>query len=115
MKSLIKLKSNFFQIFLFHGVIKKKKFKIRNYNNKHLLENYFYKIIKNLKDNGKALSMDEIIFIKKNKQKFPKKSFAVTFDDGFENNYNVAAPILDDLNIPATFYFSTNCIKKSKQ
>ncbi len=113
MSSQIKLKSNFFQIFLFHGVIKKKKFKIRNYNNKHLLENYFYKIIKNLKDNGKALSMDEVIFIKKNKKKFPKKSFVITFDDGFENNYSVAAPILDDLNIPATFYFSTDFINNN--
>ena len=110
MKSLLELRNNFFQIFLFHGVIKKKKFKVRNYNNKHLLEDHFYKVLKRLKSKGNALSMDEMVFIKKNNQKFPKKSFVITFDDGFENNYSIAAPILDDLNIPATFYFSTDFI-----
>lgn len=110
MKSLLELRNNCFQIFLFHGVIKKKKFKVRNYNNKHLLEDHFYKILKKLKSKGNALSMDEVVFIKKNNQKFPKKSFVITFDDGFENNYSIAAPVLDDLNIPATFYFSTDFI-----
>ena len=30
--------------------------------------------------------------------------FAVTLDDGYEDNYSVAAPILKQLGIPATFY-----------
>lgn len=30
--------------------------------------------------------------------------FAVTLDDGYEDNYRVAAPILNRLGIPATFY-----------
>ena len=30
--------------------------------------------------------------------------FAVTFDDGYEDNFSVAAPILKHLGIPATFY-----------
>lgn len=33
-----------------------------------------------------------------------KLRFAVTLDDGYEDNYFVAAPILDRLGIPATFY-----------
>ena len=55
--------------------------------------------------------MNEIIFMIK-KQTIPKRSFVITFDDGFENNYSVAAPMLDDLNIPATFYFSIDSLKK---
>ena len=39
------IKKNNFLIFLFHGVIKKNLFSVRNYNNKHILE----KIYKNFK------------------------------------------------------------------
>ena len=43
------MKKNQFKILLFHGVIKKNKFKIRNYNFKHILEKKFYKTLKALK------------------------------------------------------------------
>ena len=42
---------------------------------------------------------------------FPPRAFAVTFDDGFENNYSVAAPILADLGVPATFYVTTGYVE----
>lgn len=37
----------------------------------------------------------------------PANSIAVTFDDGYMNNFTVAKPVLDELGIPATFYVST--------
>ncbi len=107
------MKKNQFKILLFHGVIKKNKFKIRNYNSKHILEKKFYKILKDLKKKHSFLSMEEIYYFIKNKQRFPKNSLCITFDDGFENNLTVAAPILDDLKIPTTFYFSTDFIEKN--
>ena len=102
-----------FKILLFHGIIKKNEFKIRNYNSKHILEKKFFKILKALKKKHSFLSMEEIYFFVQNKQKLPKNSLCVTFDDGFENNFTVAAPILDDLKIPTTFYFSTDFVEKN--
>jgi len=106
-------KKNNFVIFLFHGVIKKNLFKIRNYNKKHILQNHFIKILKTLKRKGHILSLNEIYENIRNKDFLPKNTYAITFDDGFENNYSVAAPILDDLNLPATFYFSTDFIENN--
>jgi peptidoglycan/xylan/chitin deacetylase (PgdA/CDA1 family) len=40
----------------------------------------------------------------------PANVFAVTFDDGYENNYVHAWPILCELNIPATIFLATKYI-----
>jgi peptidoglycan/xylan/chitin deacetylase (PgdA/CDA1 family) len=37
----------------------------------------------------------------------PPRSFVVTFDDGYENFYTTARPILHELNIPATVFLAT--------
>lgn len=37
-------------------------------------------------------------------------SLSITFDDGYRNNYQVAAPILRRLNLPATFFVTTGFI-----
>ncbi|MFH1453635.1 MAG: polysaccharide deacetylase family protein [Armatimonadota bacterium] len=95
-------------IFLFHGVVKKSDYKVRNYTKKHLLENDFYNVLKDLKKSGNAVSIDDIV-----NASFPERAFAVSFDDGFENNYSVAAPILKDLGIPSVFYLTTGFIENN--
>lgn len=40
-----------------------------------------------------------------------KRSVAITFDDGFKDNYTNAAPLLDWLEVPATFYVATTAIQ----
>lgn len=37
----------------------------------------------------------------------PAGALAVTFDDGFEDNFSVALPVLDHLHFPATFFVVT--------
>jgi peptidoglycan/xylan/chitin deacetylase (PgdA/CDA1 family) len=104
---------NNFVIFLFHGVIEKNFFEVRNYNKKHILKKEFLKILRLLKKRGNVLSLDEIFYCIKNHINLPKNTYAITFDDGFENNYSLAAPILDELNVPSTFYFSTDFIENN--
>lgn len=105
---------NSLSIFLFHGVIEKKNKGIRNYNLKHIEKKSFLKIIKFLKSKGECLSIDQVYEIIKNNRKFPKNSFAITFDDGFENNFKVAVPILKKYNLKSTFYFSSEFVDKNE-
>ena len=109
----IKSNKNFYKIFLFHGVIRKNKHVIRNYTNKHILEKNFVNRIKFIKKNYNILSLEKIFFLIKKKLPLPDNTCAITFDDGFENNYSVAAPILKRYKIPTTFYFSTDFINNN--
>jgi peptidoglycan/xylan/chitin deacetylase (PgdA/CDA1 family) len=43
----------------------------------------------------------------------PPRSFVVTFDDGYENFYTAALPILHDLKIPATVFLATAYVDTS--
>lgn len=71
--------------------------------------------MKYLKDNGfTTLSTDELYdFMVKNKP-IPKKSILITFDDGYEDNYINAFPILKKYNFKATVFVITGYVDKSK-
>ena len=44
----------------------------------------------------------------------PDNVAIITFDDGFENNYSVAYPLLKELNLPATIFLTTDFIGKNQ-
>ena len=103
-----------FATFLFHGVIRRQRHAIRNYTAKHIELDRFVKVLRSLSANGSAVSMPDIVEATAGGRALPKRAFAITFDDGFENNYSVAAPVLAELRIPATFYLTTNFIESNE-
>lgn len=108
-----RLRDDAFVIFLLHGVIRQQRHTIRNYTRKHLPLVDFVAFLRDVTHVGTAVSMDEVVAASIDphvKKELPKRAFAVTFDDGFENNASVAAPVLDDLGIPATFYITTGFV-----
>jgi peptidoglycan/xylan/chitin deacetylase (PgdA/CDA1 family) len=48
------------------------------------------------------------------KREIPAGSVAVTFDDGFLDNYSVAYPILRKHGVPATFFVTTDFVEKNQ-
>lgn len=97
-------------ILLFHGVIEQQMHPVRNYLGKHLEVCHFTAMLQRLLEHGRPMSMAEIAAFREGGKPYPARSFAVTFDDGFENNYRIAAPILRRFDIPATFYVTTGFV-----
>ncbi|MCH8260874.1 MAG: polysaccharide deacetylase family protein, partial [Planctomycetes bacterium] len=91
-------------MYLFHGVVDQHDAPVRNYTRKHISTRTFSRVLDSLKQAGTPVSMDQIVEHHTTRESLPAKAFAITFDDGFENNYSVAAGVLQAFGIPATFY-----------
>ncbi len=56
------------------------------------------------------VTLDDVLLFLRGEKRLPPRAVAVTFDDGFLDNYEVAAPIMNRLGIPATFYVTVAVI-----
>ncbi len=56
------------------------------------------------------VTMDDILSFAAGDTKIPTRAVAVTFDDGFADNAEVAAPIMDTYKIKGAFYVTTGSI-----
>ena len=55
----------------------------------------------------KPWPLSQLVLAQQAGDTIPSTAFAVTFDDGYENNYLHALPILAELQIPATIFLAT--------
>jgi peptidoglycan/xylan/chitin deacetylase (PgdA/CDA1 family) len=60
-----------------------------------------------LKRGFQAWPLRKVLEYRQRKLALPKRVFVVTFDDGYENNFTQALPILRELNVPATIFLAT--------
>jgi len=100
-------------IFLFHGVIPANRHRVRNYTRKHLAVDQFVEILDALCASGTPVSMDEIAAATAHNP-LPPRAFAITFDDGFANNYSIARPLLRARRVPAMFYVTSGFIEANE-
>lgn len=56
------------------------------------------------KNHYNVIGLDKIISYIKNRERIPHRTVAITFDDGYYNNYQYAYPILKKYNLPATIF-----------
>ena len=62
-----------------------------------------------------CLPLSDIVKARKNAQSLPKRSFAITFDDGYQDNYDIAFPILKKYGFTATIFLVTSLMGKTTQ
>lgn len=93
----------------YHGVVNKDS---TFFNPRHITATQFEKQLIYFKQNFNIISLHDAFLIHKGllKNNSPKKQLTISFDDGYKNNLNLAAPILKKHNIPTTFFISTICL-----
>ena len=99
--------SNFWvKTIMYHAVLEPRlDFKASYYHS--IYKNALEKQLKYCKTNFSILHPNDYLESLEGTKKFPKKALLVTFDDGYQNIFDLALPILKKLKIPAIVFFNT--------
>ena len=87
-------------IIMYHGV---DLYENKRFNQRHVGIDTFKKQVLWLKKNCNVVSVEDYF---NNRLDITKFNVAITFDDGYLNNYKYAFPVLEKNKIPATFYIT---------
>lgn len=79
-------------------------------NGRHMPVNQFEKHLLYFKENFNVVSLDEIFRLYRESIIPDKKTIALTFDDGYLNNYTQVFPLLKKHNIPAAFFIVSSSL-----
>jgi peptidoglycan/xylan/chitin deacetylase (PgdA/CDA1 family) len=79
-------------------------------NNRHITVKEFEKIITYLTKNFNVVPLTQLFEIHRSTKRPNLKTLALTFDDGYKNNFEIALPVLKKYRTPATFYIITKCL-----
>jgi len=88
-------------IIMYHGVIDDQ---VPRINGRHMKRSVFVRHLDYFKRNFDVVSLGQIFSYYRNGIRPNRRSIAITFDDGYYNNYSIAAPLLKEYCIPATFF-----------
>jgi len=72
----------------------------------------FEKCVRFISRNYSVTQLEELV-LSKNDLKSNRKFATIVFDDGYKDNIEYAAPILDKYKVKASFYIVTDCIEKN--
>src|SRR3989344_2870790 len=99
------------RIFLYHGVHPwVPGYGIFNYRKKFISPELFREELGWIKKHFSVISLSRLIERSNPDSRIPPRATAITFDDGYENNYQYAFPILKENKLPATFFLTTDLV-----
>lgn len=102
------LNRNKLLIVTYHGVFSDNKYDSGLFTHIHI--DLFREHVSFLKENYNIITVSDLTDAISNRKKLPPYSALITFDDGFENNYDLAFPILQELRLPASIFLTVDYI-----
>jgi len=101
-------------VILYHGVApQESRDDLYNYRKKFIAPEHFEKQLAFLKSHYTILPLEEALRLQK-EGRLPPYVLAITFDDGYENNYTYASAALKRMKLPATFFVTTDFVFEQK-
>jgi peptidoglycan/xylan/chitin deacetylase (PgdA/CDA1 family) len=100
------LYKNQIMIFLYHGVVRSS-LKVHDWC--FMDESSFRSQVKYIKEHFEVISLSEAVELLRNGRTH-RPTAVITFDDGLQNNYDVAFPILREEGLPATIFLVTGMV-----
>jgi peptidoglycan/xylan/chitin deacetylase (PgdA/CDA1 family) len=96
-------------ILMYHDIYKSSR--EPKYDHFYVLESVFaHQMDALIKDGYQPVTLKSAINSVQSHTPLPKKSFAVTFDDGYSSFFELAAPILESRHIPATVFLVSELV-----
>ena len=71
---------------------------------------FFRELVRMLREEFQPIPLRKLVSVLNHEEPWPNRAVVLTFDDGYEDNYTVAAPILREFGVPATFFVTVNAI-----
>ena len=97
-------------ILTYHGVLSEGGNQDAFLNHNFISADVFDRQMRWVREHYRPVSLATLVDCYRNRQQPPARAVAVTFDDGFANNYSVAFPILRRHAIPFTIFLTTGLI-----
>ena len=81
-----------------------------NFNGRHISSNQLERHLLYFKDNFNVISLQEMFRFYRENITPEKRTIAITFDDGYLNNYTTVFPLLEKHGIQATFFILSGAL-----
>lgn len=99
-----------FRIVTYHGV-DERHHPVVNFDHLQTSPDLFARQVESLARTYRIVSLREAVRDFLSGRGWPARGLAITFDDGYRNNLEVAAPILQRLGVPSTFFVTSGFVE----
>ena len=102
-------------ILCYHGVTDSPSIGIENFSCKHIRYEDFEAQMRYVRETMTPISLRNMVECLEQGNPPSQNAIAVTFDDSYKNGHDVAAPILEKYEIPATFFIASGFLDSDRR